>query len=87
METKPEAPNASIYIHVPSTARITHSIDASSYSGVSASVRIGSYGENDAALYFRTPEQLEKLADEASKAAKWMRNAVALRNQLQAKAE
>lgn len=86
MENKSEAPIVSTYVHVPPAARISHVIDSSSF-GVSASIRIGSYGENDASLFFRSPEQLEKLADEAAKAAKWMRNAVALNARIQAAAE
>lgn len=54
---------------------------------MSASIRLGEYGEDDAALFFRTPEQLERLAEEAAKAAKYMRQAVTLRAQLQGMAE
>lgn len=86
MEPKSEQPIVSTYVHVPPTARISHVIDSSSF-GVSASIRIGAYGENDASLFFRSPEQLEKLAEEAARAAKWMRNAVSLRAQIQAAAE
>lgn len=86
MEPKSEQPIVSTYVHVPPTARMSHTIDSSSF-GVSASIRIGAYGENDVSIFFRSPDQLEKLADEAAKAAKWMRNAVALQVQLQAAAE
>ena len=86
METKNQQPVVSTYVHVPTGARITHAIDSSNF-GVSASIRIGEHGENDATLFFRTPEQLERLAEEAAKAAKWVRQAVTLRNQLQATAE
>lgn len=86
MESKTQQPIVSTYVHVPMGARITHAIDSSNF-GVSASMRIGEHGENDATLFFRTPEQLERLAEEAAKAAKWMRQAVTLRNQLQAPRE
>lgn len=80
------APICSTYVHIPNGARISHAIDSSNF-GVSASMRIGEHGQNDATLFFRTPGQLEQLAEEAMKAAKWMRQAVTLRSQLQAKAE
>lgn len=85
MESK-NLPIVSTYVHVSSDVRVSHSVDSSSF-GVSASIRVGEYGENDAALFFRSPEQLEKVAEAATKAAKEMRQAIALRAQLQAVAE
>lgn len=79
-------PIVSTYVHVSTGVRVSHAVDASSF-GVSASIRIGEYGENDAALFFRSPEQLDKLVEEAAKAAKEMRQAIAIRAQLQAAAE
>lgn len=86
MNAKSEAPIVSTYVHVPASVRISHAIDSSSF-GVSASIRIGEYGENDAAMFFRSPEQLERLAEEAAEAAKQMRNAIALRAQIHGAAE
>ena len=82
METKSQ-PIVSTYIHVPTGARISHAVDASSF-GVSATIRVGDHGENDAILFLRTPEQLERLAEEATRAAKTLRQAVALRSQIHA---
>ena len=73
----------STYIHVPSAARLSHSVDVSSF-GTSASVRVGSHGENDAVLFFRSAEQLERLAEEAAQAAKALRQAELLSRQIAA---
>ena len=59
METKNQ-PIVSTYIHVPLNARISHAVDASSF-GVSATIRVGDHGENDAILFLRTPEQLDSV--------------------------
>lgn len=75
------APIVSTYVHVPNETRISHAIDSSIF-GISASIRVGEYGENDAALFFRSPEQLDKLAEEASKAAKSMRQAIELQKKI-----
>ena len=85
METNAQ-PIVSTYIHVPMTARLSHAVDASNF-GVSASIRVGDHGEHDAAIFFRSPEQLDRLADEAARAARTMRKALALRTQLEATGE
>lgn len=81
MEAKAQ-PIVSTYVHVPTGARISHALDSSNF-GVSASIRIGEHGQNDATLFFRTPEQLEKLAEEATRSARGMRQAIALRAELE----
>lgn len=68
-------PVVSTYVHVPEAAKIEHAIDASSF-GVSASIRIGNYGENDATLFFRSPKQLDQLIEQAKRAADKMRREI-----------
>lgn len=71
-------PIVSTYIHVSRGAPISHVVDVSSF-GVCATIRVGQHGENDAALFLRTPEQLDELADEARRAAAQMRKLLAAR--------
>ena len=76
--TSTNCPTVSTYVHVSRDARVSHSVDASSL-GVSTTLRIGDHGQNDAVLFFRTPEQLETLASEALRAASELRKIVAFR--------
>ena len=76
----------STYVHVTPQARVSCALDSSTF-GVSASLRLGSHGEHDAILFFRNPEQLERLAEDAKRAAEGMRQAVILRDQLQTACE
>jgi hypothetical protein len=82
METKDTSPICSTYVHVALATRMSHAVDVSSF-GASASLRIGEYGDHDVAIFVRTPEQLEKLAAEATAAARELRQAIDLREQIQ----
>jgi hypothetical protein len=60
---------------------VTHTVDTSS-SGVIAWIRLGDW-DNDLLLLARTPEDFERIADHASRAAAHIRQALLLRQQLQ----
>ena len=82
MESTSLQPVVSTYVHVPREARVSHSVDSSSF-GVSASIRVGEHGQNDAVLFFRTAEQLDQLAAEAIRAAKQLRSAMRLKEEIE----